>query len=49
VVLLTMLYVASKCYIRQTLICNDKTTCKVSKTVSGLKILLVRKAKEVCI
>ena len=49
VVLLAMLCVASKCYIRQTLICNDKTTCKVSKTVSGLKILLVRKAKEVCI
>ena len=46
-VLLAILCVVFKCCIRQTHICNDKTTYKVSKTVSGLKILLVRRAREV--
>ncbi|MDU2589741.1 MAG: hypothetical protein E7C81_01125, partial [Atopobium sp.] len=47
VVVLAILCVVFKCCIRQTRICNDKTTGKVNETVSVLKILLVRRAREV--
>ena len=46
-VVLAILCVVFKCCIRQTRIYNDKTTCKVINTVSELKILLVRRAREV--
>ena len=39
--------VVFKCCIRQTHICNGRTVRKVVETVSGLKILLVRRAREV--
>ena len=39
--------VVFKCCIRQTHICNGRTAYKVVETVSGLKILLVRRAREV--